>query len=133
MAQALESLMICSENVTEQMGVLALAVLPISLTPAYIPYNPYPPPPKPQPNTTQHQAQRTWPRPRHHLPPRYHRSPAQPKPSRPHLHISNPQNPQAPKLKTNEENGAHSESVRTHPRRPAGFHQAGRRPDLGIW
>ncbi len=59
MAQALESLMICSENVTEQMGVLALAVLPISLTPAYIPYNPYPPPPKPQPNTTQHQAQRT--------------------------------------------------------------------------
>lgn len=36
------------------MGVLALAVLPISLTPAYPPYNPYPPPQNPNltpPNT----------------------------------------------------------------------------------
>ncbi len=106
MAQAPESLTI---YVTEQMEVLALAVLPISPTPEYLPYNP--PPPPPNPNLTPPNTKLNALYPDHATTSHLETTVARTTETVPPPSISNPQNPQAPKLKTNEENSAHSESV----------------------
>jgi hypothetical protein len=80
------------------MGVLALDELPISPTPAYPPYNPYPPPPQ-NPNLTPPNTKLNALDPDHAITPHLDTTAARTTETVPPPSISNPQNPQAPKLK----------------------------------